>query len=328
MDFSTIDPQISNGTCYYAPGREAHPRYIPCGNSAFGHVPCCESADVCLSSLACYNGEHGVTYLAGCTDLTYQNKNCPDKEPYANQSWVGLSYCGNREWVGCANPAASQQENLATVVIVPMADCSCSNTAMQPQFTDANPLANYLSLPTAQGLSYAWGGGLSTNAYQSAITSTAMPSSTTSRTMVLTAAATSTTAVGFILLVAVIASLVLYWYRKKRRAATTHGPQEKSTRPDSKVYTDDIVECTNHGGPASTSCQSELPGDSITSPSVIGSSTLAGSVAPPSPCMRSPNAQSEVEGSPVPGPRKGRELPGGGFDVAGRRDTYYYEMSA
>ncbi|RMZ78729.1 hypothetical protein DV737_g3785, partial [Chaetothyriales sp. CBS 132003] len=313
MASSTLDPQISNGTCYYALDREAHPRYIPCGNAAFGHVPCCESADVCLSSLACYNGEHGVTYLAGCTDPTYQNKNCPDKEPYANQSWVGLSYCGNREWVGCANPRASQQENVATIVLVPTADCSCSNTAMRPQFTDANPLANYLSLPTAQGLSYAW----------AFLTPTVKPSSVQPSVSTVAGAAAGS-AVGFIILVAAIAGLVLYWRRKKRRAANGHGgPQEKSARPDSNVYTDDVVGSTNRGGPVSPSYQSELPGDSITSPSVMGSSTLAGSVGPPSTCMRSPNAQSEVEGSPVPGPRKGRELPGGGFEVAGQRGTYY-----
>jgi hypothetical protein len=52
-----INPDISNGTCYYSGGAEAPSRFIPCGNEASGNKPCCESQDMCLSSNACYNGE-------------------------------------------------------------------------------------------------------------------------------------------------------------------------------------------------------------------------------------------------------------------------------
>ena len=52
-----LDPDISNGTCYYANDRLAPSRYIPCGNEALGHKSCCESQDMCLSSNACYNGQ-------------------------------------------------------------------------------------------------------------------------------------------------------------------------------------------------------------------------------------------------------------------------------
>jgi len=77
-----FDPDISNGTCYYREGGRLSARYIPCGNSALGHKTCCESLDMCLSSLSCYNGQYGVTYLAGCTDPDYQDAACPDKNPF------------------------------------------------------------------------------------------------------------------------------------------------------------------------------------------------------------------------------------------------------
>jgi hypothetical protein len=74
------NPYVSWGKCYYDDtGDEAPSRYIPCGNVNFGHVSCCESQDMCLSSNACYNGQFGVTYLAGCTDKEYKDGTCPDK---------------------------------------------------------------------------------------------------------------------------------------------------------------------------------------------------------------------------------------------------------
>jgi len=73
----------SNGTCYYAKGEEAADKMIPCGNSAYGHISCCQAGDTCLSSLACFNQEFGVTYLAGCTDGNYADKSCPDKKGWS-----------------------------------------------------------------------------------------------------------------------------------------------------------------------------------------------------------------------------------------------------
>lgn len=83
---SGFDPNISNGTCYYDnSGNDAPSRYIPCGSSEDGHVPCCESQDNCLSSNACYNAQFGVTYLAGCTDKSYSDNSCPSKGDYSSK---------------------------------------------------------------------------------------------------------------------------------------------------------------------------------------------------------------------------------------------------
>lgn len=99
---SSYNPNISNGTCYWAEGKRTPSRFIPCGNDAGGHVSCCESGDMCLSENACFNGEclsHVlhlcaildmltpfpvyVTYLAGCTDIHYADSTCPDKAPFS-----------------------------------------------------------------------------------------------------------------------------------------------------------------------------------------------------------------------------------------------------
>lgn len=78
------NPWISWGRCFFDnSGDESPSRYIPCGNSNFGHISCCESGDMCLSSGACYNGQYGVTYLSGCTDQAYKDKSCPAKGSYS-----------------------------------------------------------------------------------------------------------------------------------------------------------------------------------------------------------------------------------------------------
>ena len=70
---------ISNGTCYRAAGNESDAAFAPCGNDAAGHKSCCQLGDLCLSHNACFNGQFGTTYLAGCSDPTYQDAACPDK---------------------------------------------------------------------------------------------------------------------------------------------------------------------------------------------------------------------------------------------------------
>lgn len=76
------DQSISNGTCFHAPKKRAAPNFIPCGNWVFGHIPCCQAGDVCLADNACYNAQHGTTYLAGCTEADYDDPSCPDKKSY------------------------------------------------------------------------------------------------------------------------------------------------------------------------------------------------------------------------------------------------------
>ncbi|MBE3049265.1 hypothetical protein IMZ48_43550 [Candidatus Bathyarchaeota archaeon] len=80
---SDLDEDISNGTCYWAPGERANPRMLPCGNAGLGHKTCCEAGDACLKYGACHmpggRGVVGLAYLAGCSDPEYEDESCPDK---------------------------------------------------------------------------------------------------------------------------------------------------------------------------------------------------------------------------------------------------------
>lgn len=44
-----IDSNVSNGTCYFVEHTETKGDFIPCGNVALGHWPCCHAGDFCLS---------------------------------------------------------------------------------------------------------------------------------------------------------------------------------------------------------------------------------------------------------------------------------------
>jgi hypothetical protein len=86
------NPYVSFGRCYFDDsGDEAPDRFIPCGNINFGNVTCCQSQDMCLSSNACYNPQYGMTYVAGCTDESYQDDSCPPKGPYGGESKTFLN---------------------------------------------------------------------------------------------------------------------------------------------------------------------------------------------------------------------------------------------
>ncbi|KEF52762.1 uncharacterized protein A1O9_11179 [Exophiala aquamarina CBS 119918] len=148
-----FDPDISNGTCYYRDGSRLSSRYIPCGNGALGHKTCCESLDMCLSSRACYNGQYGVTYLAGCTDPNYQDATCPDKTPFQDQQWAGLVLCqptyndDRNEWIACEDEG---------MTISSPAACTCPKTSRTVAFTDSTALDNIMSLPASHGGTVTW----------------------------------------------------------------------------------------------------------------------------------------------------------------------------
>ena len=82
---ASSNPFISNGTCYVGPGVEAADAFFPCGNDALGHKTCCGAGDMCLSSRACFNQQHGLTYLLGCSDPLYSDPSCPDKGAWAGE---------------------------------------------------------------------------------------------------------------------------------------------------------------------------------------------------------------------------------------------------
>lgn len=70
---------VSNGTCYSGRDLKANSSMIPCGNDYYGHIACCQESDTCLESNSCFNGEYFVTYVAGCSDPSYEDESCPDK---------------------------------------------------------------------------------------------------------------------------------------------------------------------------------------------------------------------------------------------------------
>lgn len=94
------DIYISNGTCYTAAGKQLDSSFIPCGNTAFGYQTCCGAGDNCLADLACF-GIHGsgygsyLTYYAGCTDPTYSDAKCPNKDVGESQEHTSATKCCN-----------------------------------------------------------------------------------------------------------------------------------------------------------------------------------------------------------------------------------------
>ncbi|KAK6368933.1 hypothetical protein LTR64_007092 [Lithohypha guttulata] len=105
------DPNISNGTCYYAKNKQADPVYAPAGNVVFGHTYCCQLGDklntgtsVCVTQKTPY-----YTYIAGCTDPDYSDQSCPYKGNYTDHQWVGMAFCEGKDvWVGCPNGGSSK----------------------------------------------------------------------------------------------------------------------------------------------------------------------------------------------------------------------------
>ncbi|KAI1630147.1 hypothetical protein EDD37DRAFT_690693 [Exophiala viscosa] len=152
MSATTLNPYISNGTCYTAAGDKLGDEFVPCGNDAFGHQTCCGAGDNCLADNACF-GVHGsgygsyLTYWAGCTDPNYEDASCPKKK--GDQPWVALTLCDDSdgEWAIC-----SQSGNPSTLQAG--AYCSCTNAASATvAFSDSNTLTSVCSLPTSTGQS-------------------------------------------------------------------------------------------------------------------------------------------------------------------------------
>lgn len=90
VNMADPDPSVSNGTCYFMARNFVLGVFIPCGNVAFGNIHCCQIGDHCLEEGACYNKEYGTTYLAGCTDQSYEDASCPDKKAYRGMTMTTM----------------------------------------------------------------------------------------------------------------------------------------------------------------------------------------------------------------------------------------------
>ncbi|KAH8894669.1 hypothetical protein GQ53DRAFT_839651 [Thozetella sp. PMI_491] len=162
MSKAQAHPFVSNGTCYYASGQKADPAYIPCGNVAFGTIPCCQAGDFCLSNNACFNEQYGNVYLAGCTSGdTYNNEAaCPRKYKLDNQQWVGMVRCqvsndnskSEEVWQGCVE-SVQPLNNIGD-------PCKCTTGLANNLYTKGPPdLPREALLPTAAGKSITFASG-------------------------------------------------------------------------------------------------------------------------------------------------------------------------
>ncbi|KAL2139719.1 hypothetical protein VTI28DRAFT_4757 [Corynascus sepedonium] len=145
------DQSISNGTCFYARGKSSNDRFIPCGNVAFGNIHCCQAGDTCLEDSACYNGRYGTTYLAGCTDIYYEDTSCPNKTSWDGYPWAGLIYCRPNQWVAC-------EETAKPSTISTGDDCTCNPDveARTAAFIDGSIIGSIAILPTISGGRIEW----------------------------------------------------------------------------------------------------------------------------------------------------------------------------
>ncbi|KAK0717919.1 hypothetical protein B0T26DRAFT_829964 [Lasiosphaeria miniovina] len=182
------NPWLSNGTCYYAAGKQADNSFIPCGNDAIGHKSCCTAGDVCLSQNACYDAAFGLTYLAGCSDPEYKDDICPSKNSYTDSPWVGLVYCTPNRWMACAEKGKPSKIRFPD-------SCTCPPT-VTAAFTAAGKLFDMARLPGSLGGSIEWSSDYlpPTSSTSSSTQSTSLGDSSDVPSSSPTAQATPTTA--------------------------------------------------------------------------------------------------------------------------------------
>ncbi|KAK3361171.1 hypothetical protein B0T24DRAFT_642534 [Lasiosphaeria ovina] len=184
----SLNPWLSNGTCYYAAGKQSDDSFIPCGNDALGHKSCCTAGDVCLSQNACYDAAFGLTYLAGCSDPEYKDDICPSKNSYTDSPWVGLVYCTPNRWMACAEKGKPSKIRYPD-------SCTCPPT-VTAAFTAAGKLFDMARLPGSLGGSIEWSSDYlpPTSSTSSSTQSTSLGDSSGVSSSSLTAKATPTTA--------------------------------------------------------------------------------------------------------------------------------------
>ncbi|KAK4227127.1 hypothetical protein QBC38DRAFT_478410 [Podospora fimiseda] len=236
----SYNPNISNGTCYYAENTETKGKFIPCGNDAIQVWPCCQVGSYCLSlgdANACYDVKSGNTYISGCTDPSFISPNCQHKPPlFHEQEWVAINQActnlnaksgtdGITNWTGCL-----VDNNSTELVKLPLASCTpyCSSTNIL--YAGSSSLAAYASLPTVPGSSIFWQSGYTPPAtpapgYTPKETTGVVPTSpldsasdTNSGLSTGAKAGIGVGAgIGGILLLALLAGLFVMYFRRRRR---------------------------------------------------------------------------------------------------------------
>ncbi|KUI52835.1 hypothetical protein VP1G_00081 [Cytospora mali] len=178
-----LNPDIANGTCYYAYNQAAGSELVPCGNSGIANVACCFGGDYCDSSSTCYDNDTGNSYLAGCTDPEYTDSSCPWKsDDFADQEWVGIIRCdainktaNEWAWAGCSVPTS------AYTSLERLGSCDCTSKATL--FRDGQALLRHASVPKTVGGTISWVSGYEVTAAESttaAVTTTKTTSGLTS----------------------------------------------------------------------------------------------------------------------------------------------------
>ncbi|KAK3390664.1 hypothetical protein B0H63DRAFT_466244 [Podospora didyma] len=166
QNMSTINPNIANGTCYYAENTVTKGNFIPCGNELIQTWPCCKAGSYCLAlgdANACWDAKSGNTYVAGCTDPSFVSPNCLHKPPpFHDQEWVAINQaCTNlnanskvdniTNWTGCV-----VDNNSTDLVKLPLAACTPYCDATNVLYAGVSSLPAYASLPTLSGSSIFW----------------------------------------------------------------------------------------------------------------------------------------------------------------------------
>lgn len=162
----TANPNISNGTCYYAENTLTKGDFVPCGNDAIQAWPCCKLGSFCLSlgdANACWDAKSGNTYVAGCTDPSFTSPNCARKPPtFHEQEWVPINQaCKDlnanskatnvTNWTGCVAP-----EDSTDIIKIPLSSCTPYCDLEHVVYAGSASLPAFASLPTLAGSSIFW----------------------------------------------------------------------------------------------------------------------------------------------------------------------------
>ncbi|KAM7188115.1 hypothetical protein V8F20_010687 [Naviculisporaceae sp. PSN 640] len=189
---ASYNPNIANGTCYYAENTKTKGDFIPCGNDAIEVWSCCLTGSYCLgrgdanacwdpvcrSTNATVSGNNTVvrkrsdqslmtvqtaknTYVAGCTDPSFTSPNCARKpKRFHEQEWVAINQaCKN---LNDGSQEATQwtgckvADDSVELFKLPLASCTnyCSPTDVV--YVGSSSLAAFASLPTISGSSIFW----------------------------------------------------------------------------------------------------------------------------------------------------------------------------